>query len=68
MLDLGIASITPIPMTPMLGVTFRCACRVMIAPCEYPHEDGPCGLWALAPSVFLCVKHYLIFNDARSLN
>ena len=67
MLDLGIASITPIGSA-SLGITFRCECRILMSPCQYPHEDGPCGLWAIGPSALFCVKHHLIFNDERSLN
>lgn len=68
MFNLNIYAIDRIPLTEMLGVTFNCGCALMVAPCEYPHEDGPCGLWAIAPSAFVCVNHHLIFNDPRSPN
>ncbi len=68
MFDFGIYAIDRIPFTAMLGITFRCGYAVMMAPCEYQHEEGPCGLWAPAPSALICVNHHLIFNDPRSLN
>lgn len=68
MFDFGICAIDRIPMTAMLGVTFYCGCAIMMAPCEYPHEEGPCGLWAISPAAMVCVNHHLIFHDPRSMN
>lgn len=68
MFNFGIYSIDRVPLTAMLAIQFRCGCAMAVAPCEYPHEEGPCGVWGIAPHALVCVNHRLILSDQRSLN